>query len=140
MTEQIDLADRIVELVREAVPGVTVFDGDVPPADAARPDRYVVLWVPAGVREGRSVGPTHDRTRFHFRVTCAAYGDTIAEREHLAWQARWMASRIRDHLTRNRLTVGGTLIRHDDSQPPTRDEAVVARTALFATDGYTARA
>lgn len=134
-----DTADRILELVREAVPSLTVYDGKVPPV-SQRPGRFVVVYIPPGVREAGNVAAVADRQRVSWQVTSLATGDDPAKINDLAWQARWAARRIRDHLVASRLHPAGSKVRHTLSSRQGDDDQLVTTQAVGMVDQYEALA
>ncbi|MFK5691281.1 hypothetical protein ACI3EY_16610 [Ornithinimicrobium sp. LYQ92] len=134
-----DAADRVLTLVREAVPTLTVFDSKVPSVDQ-RPSRFVVVYIPPGLREAGNVGGVADRRRVTWQVTSLATGDDPGKINDLAWQARWAATKIRDHLVANRITPSGSLIGHTLSTRQGDDDQLVTTQAVGMVDQYEALA
>lgn len=134
-----DAADRILELVREAVPNLTVYDGKAPPV-GERPGRFVVVYIPPGTREAGNVGGVADRRRLSWQVTSLATADDPAKINDIAWQARWAATRIRDHLVKSRVTPAGSLIGNVLSTVQGQDDQLVTTQAVGIVDQYEALA
>lgn len=137
-----DAADRILELVREALaatPDVAVYDGKVPPVEK-RPQRFAVVYVPPGVREAGTVGGQTDRLSISWQVTSLATADNPAAIEYIAWQARNTATRVRDYLVARKVTPAGSRITNtlftvqgqDDQLVTTQAAGVVAQYEALA--------
>lgn len=132
-----DPAEAILALVRAAVPDLTVFDGKVPPV-AQRPGRFLVVYMPPGVREAGNAGDRADRVRISWQVTSLATADDPTKLKDIAWQARWAAARVRDHLVANRLTPAGSKVRHTLSSRQGDDDQLVTTQAFGVVDQYEA--
>lgn len=134
-----DAADRIIELVREAVPTLTVYDGKVPPV-AARPGRFVVVYLAPGVRERGNVGGRADRQRLSWQTSSMATADDPAKVQDIAWQARWASRRIRDYLIERRVHPAGSLIEHEMNTAQGTDDQLVTTVAVGIVDQFSALA
>ena len=124
--------ETFLGLVRAALPDWPVFDGAQQLAAAdqdpslALPDRYVVVSTDSGLVSRPDVGRSGDGETCGFQVMCVTSG-TATRSTLVAAQARWAARRVRDQLTRTRLTPAGGLIEHTVSNQVARDEQMVSR-------------
>lgn len=134
-----DAVERILTLVREAVPSLEVYDDKAPPA-AQRPSRFVVVYLSPGVREKGNIGGRADRQRLSWQVTSMATSDDAAKVGDVAWQARWAARRIRDYLVTQRLHPAGSLIDHVLSTRQGDNDQLVTTQAVGMVDQYEALA
>lgn len=126
------IADVILQMIRAAVPGVTVYDGRVPdsPDSGVPPERYVVLYVDTGTRSAETVEHRSTSETWRWQTTCVAPDRGMAA---------WLARRIGDALTDTRPAVAGWscgLIEHTFSQLSTSDELVQERPVVSAIDQY----
>lgn len=121
--------------MREAVPSLTVYDGKVPVV-GRRPGRFVVVYIPTGTREAGNVGGVADRRRLSWQVTSLATADDPAKVADIAWQARWAATRIRDHLITSRVAPAGSLIDNVLSTVQGSDDQLVTTQAVGIVDQY----
>jgi hypothetical protein len=126
-------ADAILAAVRAAVPAdVTVFDSIVP---GIAPSRYVMMYIPAGVRSSQSVDAASDCVTVDFQVTSVASG---SDPTYAAAMCRWLAGAVRDALTDLYVTVDGlsaARVVHKGSQGPRADEATPDK-KVYATDQF----
>ena len=137
-----DLAERVLDLIREAMADqgdVGIYDGKLP-AVASRPKRMVLVHVPPGRRESGTVGGQADRRHLPWQVTCISTAKDPQGLPHAAWEARWMAARIRDHLVTRRLAPNGSLIRHTLSARSGEADLTVSSQAAEIYDQYEAHA
>lgn len=132
-------AEVILGLIRDAIPGVRVYDG-MPVSDLDdRPDRYVIAYIEnpvatAGGADGRSVG------RFlSWQTSVFANATNTSEVGLQARRARVVAARVRDHLVEHRLARHGGLIAHVGSSWAAPEEPIISRTAVAVHDQYEAR-
>lgn len=134
-----DTAERVLELVREAVPTRTVFDNKLPPVEM-RPQEFLVVYVTPGLREAGNIGEVADRQEVTWQVTSIATSDDPRQVNDLSWQARWAAERVRDHLVASRLVPSGSHIRHTLSTTQGDNDQLVTTQAAAVVDHYQARA
>lgn len=128
------MIDETLELIRSAVPGVTVFDSITPQDEAALPDRYVVFYPDTPLAAAGDVAVTANGDDFSFQVTCVAVGGADQ-----GWRARWMAGKVRDTLKQSRASPTSGKYRHMASSTSSRDEQVVTRPAVATMDRYRVR-
>jgi len=126
--------DETLELIKAAVPGVTVYDGITPQQESDLPNRYVVLYPDTPIATTGDVGVTANGDDFSFQVTCVAI-----DGNDQSWRARWLAGKIRDTLTRSRASPTSGKYRHVSSSPAARDEQVMSRRAVVTMDRYRVR-
>lgn len=131
--------ERVLELVREAVPNRTVFDNKLPPVDL-RPPQFLVVYLSSGTREAGNIGEVADRQELTWQVTSIATSDDPRQVADLSWQARWASQRVRDYLVARRLTPSGSYIRHTLSTTQGDNDQLVTTQAAAVVDHYEARA
>lgn len=122
----------ILALVRDSVPGVTVYDGRVPdgPGHDPPPDRYVAVYIDRGTRSAEAVDSVSTSRTWRWQVTCVAPDRGMAA---------WLAERVADGLVDVRPKVDGWVcgqIEHTFSQQPQADEQVQERPVMVAVDLY----
>lgn len=128
----VSAGDAILAKARAAVDGVTVFDAHVPSSTAAEPlpRRYAVVYPSTPERTWQDLGHTSDTYRVEWQVT--SVGATRPE-------AEWVATRIRDGLVDERLTITGLVcdpVEHLAAQPIRWDDQVPGRVVIYGTDQY----
>lgn len=126
------LADAILDMIRDAVPGVTVYDGRVPdgPEQETPPERYVAVYLDPGTRTADNVAHESVATVHRWQTTCVAPDRGMAQ---------WLADRVRDRLVDHQPSATGWnpgLIRHTFAQLPRPDEQVQERPVVTAVDQY----
>lgn len=123
----LSLVAAFLQAIRDALPGVQVFDGQVLPQP---PQRYVVVYPDIGTREADTVEHQSTSTTFRWQTTCVA-----PDRE----MAAWLAETVQNALVDTRPEVDGWstgLVEHTFSLPPARDETVLERPVVVAIDRY----
>lgn len=126
-------ADSVLAAVVAAVPGdVHVYDTMV---DGVPPARYVLLFIPGGLRSMTAIDNQSDHLSLHFDVmTVVASKNGV----YAAPQCRALASRVRDALTDHVVTATGwrnAQIKHAGSRPPAPDETTPNK-KVFCTDQF----
>lgn len=132
-------ADRVYELIKEAIPGVKVYDAVVNDKIEDLPERYAVYYPDSGRAIAGDVAQTSNGEDLGWQVTCVAASAPGVAAGDLRWKAQWLARQIRDHLLANRITPGGGKVEHYHSEPAGRDETVSSRVLVYAVDKYSAR-
>lgn len=113
---------------------IVVYDAIVP-NDPVGP-RYVVVYADTGARSSESICGTSDE----LGVTALVHSVVFGEGLPLGAMCRWLASKVRDALTDWKPEADdGTLslMRHDLSITPRRDEQITARPTVYAVDRFT---
>lgn len=132
-----NLAEAVLEAVRAAVPGVTVYDAAVPETPA---ERYLFAALPADGPGELAMDGRPDTLTVDFDVTA------VASTVDAAWSARWMAGEVRSYLTDpgRRYDQAGYHpagpVEHIATFPPRRDEQVKERLTVYTVDRYRLRA
>ena len=127
------IGETILDMVRDAVPGVAVYDGRVPDqheTPGVPPARYVVVYVNDPHRVAEDVGHTSSGGAVHWQVSCVAPDRAMAS---------WLATTIRDAIVDVRPAAAGWscgLVEHSVSLRPRADEAVQERPAVLVVDQY----
>ena len=126
-------ADTILAAVRAVVPvDVKVYDSivtSIPPA------RYVVLYIPGGLRMATGVDAVSDAVYLEFQTTTVA---SDGNPSYSAAMCRWLANTVRDGLTDLIITPDGwrpARIQHVGSQSPQPDEQTPEK-KVYATDQF----
>lgn len=127
----VSVPDVILELIRAAVPNITVYDAGVP----AEPDeRYAVFWPDDGTR---SLGP--DDMRVAVKSTGEMFRFQVSSVAPDRGMAVWIARRIRDAITDETPAAEGFscgFIQHTLSASPDREEQVLSRRSVLMADRY----
>lgn len=132
-----NLAETIMEIAQAAAGDTPVYDGFVP-APSARPDRYVVAYIPPEVVRAGDVGVTPNGRHITWQLTFVASAPSDALALHAAWQARHLANHVVAQLVTQRLVPAGSKISQTYSSGPTRDEQVTSKTVLAVMVGFEA--
>lgn len=126
-------ADNILVAIRSVVPvNVKVYDAivtGVPPA------RYVVLYIPAGLRSMSTVAAISEDISLEFQTTCVASDPDPGRASALC---RWLSAAVRDALTDLVVAADGwapAQIKHEGSQSPRPDEETPDK-KVYATDQF----
>lgn len=130
-------ADSVLALLRGAVPaGVTVYDSIV---DGVAPARYVVPFIPPGLRSATAVDAVSDHVSVDFDVMTVV---SATNPVYAAAECRALSMAVRDALTDGVVAETGwdsARILHQNSRPPVVDESTpnkkVYTVAQFSFEG-----
>ena len=131
-------ADNVLTLLRAAVPsGVSVFDSIVP---GVAPARYVIPFIPDGLRSQSTVDAVSDHISLKFDVMTVT---STTSPVYAAAECRALSLVVRDTLTDAVISAtgwGSAQIQHENSRPPVVDESTpdkkVYTVAQFSLQAY----
>lgn len=121
------IPDAIIAAITAAVDPAKAYDGLVAEQP---PERYVVVYPDAGTLAALAVCAVSDAVVHRWTVHSVAPDRAMA---------MWLSTAVRDALVDSRPVVDGWfcgLIRHTYSQPPVREETVMARPVINVMDTY----
>lgn len=133
------ISDEFLARVKDAIPGVTVFDAQVPtnPDGTPAADRYVVVYPDLGDLHAEAVTGAPEFITFRFKVVYVTRG-----RQADRWTVEWLAGKVRDHVLGAQLDVEGWSlgsVEPDGAWPVEKDEDDPSALVLFARDGFAVR-
>lgn len=134
-----DWAATVLALVKEALPGVQVYDGQPAGKLEDRPEVHLILDVNVPVLRDDSVTSARDAALVKWQVRTIVRTGGDVRREDAAWSARWHSRRLRDYLISRRLREGGQLIDHTVETGFINDQAMVSHTAQIQVSQYEAK-
>lgn len=135
-----DWDTEVMRLIREAVPGVKVYDGQPAAKLEDRPELHLIVDINVPVLQDDSItsGRDAELVKFQVRTIVRSGGETT--REDAAWVARWHSRKVRNYLVRQRLRSGGQLIDHVLQTGMVDDQAIVAHSTQIQVSQFEARA
>lgn len=134
-----DWPAEVLALVREAVPGVKVYDGQPAAKLEDRPEVHLIVDVnvPALLDESISSARDSEIVKWQVRTIVRSGGEVTAE--DAPWSARWHSQKVRDHLCTRRLQPGGQLIDHILQTGMVDDQAIVSHSTQIQVSQYEAK-
>lgn len=128
----VTFADSVIALVEAAVPGVRVYDGQVPDdgTEGEPPERYVVVWMTQPLRTSESASGQSTEREATWQTTCVAPDRGMAG---------WLSDRVTDGLVDAVPEVEGWVcgpIRHTLTFIPDAEEQVLSRKRVSVMDRF----
>ena len=134
-----DWAQKVVDLVQEALPSVTVYDGQPAEKLEDRPEVHLIVDVNVPALLDESITSARDSEIVKWQVRTIVRSGESVKREDAAWSARWHSKKVRDYLVQRRLRPGGQLVAHTVQTGFVDDQAMASHSTQIQVSQYEAK-